>query len=456
MLERFLRVSRRAVFGAAVAGALTVGAAGATTFHRLAVTQTTGSEGATTYLQTGASSSALQGEVGSSSANTSIKIPFGLLGEYDASGNTFGIGTLGISTTGYGVAAESFGGSPSLIALAGGTTAAINAVSSAASNGYPFESDADNGADGADIYSAGGTGIFVSTKDSTGNDSSQGIDVMNESLYSSAIAANNFQASPPPELDAGGGVYTSAIGPGVFARSSYDPPLSGEMDCGIYNDSRGADNGLEGQTCAGLYLVQSTTAGWPILIYNSSSQTYPFYVDADGNVTISGSLTQNASAKQRTVGTDELAYTAKQTENTIEDFGTAQLRNGGADVPLQADFRATMNLSKPYMVFLTPHGDNRGLYVASTSPQGFSIRESQGGRSTLAFDYRIVARPAGAESARLPREAHLARSAPHRVLGTPMSLAAMHTWELNRPQSHPKAHNPRRHAPTSLWSIPRR
>jgi hypothetical protein len=456
MLDRFSRVSRRAAFGVAVAATLTVGAAGAATFHRLAVTQTTGSEGATTYLQTGASSSALQGEVGSSSANTSIKIPFGLLGEYDPSGNTFGIGTLGISSTGYGVAAESFGGSPSLISLAGGTGAAINAVSSASSNGYPFESDAENTADGADIYAANGTAVYASASDPTENDSGQGVYAQNESINASAVAANNYQASPPPEIDYGGGVYSSAVGPGVFAESSYDPALSGEMDCDAYNDSRGAENGLGGQICAGLYLVQSTTSGWPILVYNSSTQSYPFYVDADGNLTLAGSLTESSAAKQRTAGTDELAYTAKQTENTIEDFGTAQLRNGGADVPLQADFRATMNLSKPYMVFLTPHGDNRGLYVASTSPQGFSIRESQGGRSTLAFDYRIVARPAGAESARLPRETHLAGPVPRRVIGHPMSLAALRTWERNRPQSHRKAHNPRRHAPASLLTIPRR
>ena len=46
--------------------------------------------------------------------------------------------------------------------------------------------------------------------------------------------------------------------------------------------------------------------------------------------------------------------------------------------------------------------DTRGLYVSLKTPSGFEVREAQGGRSSLPFDYRIVARPLDAANDRLP------------------------------------------------------
>jgi hypothetical protein len=48
-----------------------------------------------------------------------------------------------------------------------------------------------------------------------------------------------------------------------------------------------------------------------------------------------------------------------------------------------------------YRVVVTPDGDTRGLYVAAKTPTGFTARESQGGHSTVTFDYRIVATQLG-------------------------------------------------------------
>jgi hypothetical protein len=55
-----------------------------------------------------------------------------------------------------------------------------------------------------------------------------------------------------------------------------------------------------------------------------------------------------------------------------------------------------------YLVFVTPEGDNRGLYVTQKSANGFAVHESQGGHSSLAFSYRIVAKPFGNQIPRLP------------------------------------------------------
>ena len=81
-------------------------------------------------------------------------------------------------------------------------------------------------------------------------------------------------------------------------------------------------------------------------------------------------------------------------------------RRMATNVRFDADFVSTLDFSSGYQVFLTPSGDNRGLYVASKYQAGFVVRESEGGRSTITFDYRVVGHPVGSTDARLP-EVHL-------------------------------------------------
>jgi len=43
-------------------------------------------------------------------------------------------------------------------------------------------------------------------------------------------------------------------------------------------------------------------------------------------------------------------------------------------------------------VFVTPEGDCRGLYVHRKRSSSFEVRELAGGKSSIAFSYRIVGR----------------------------------------------------------------
>jgi hypothetical protein len=95
------------------------------------------------------------------------------------------------------------------------------------------------------------------------------------------------------------------------------------------------------------------------------------------------------------------AYNSAATRAQIEDVGSAQLVGGRTTVRIDRALAQTIDFSSAYHVFLTPDGD-ASLYVAQKTPGGFVVRETHGGRSTLSFDYRIVARPVGASSARLP------------------------------------------------------
>jgi hypothetical protein len=50
---------------------------------------------------------------------------------------------------------------------------------------------------------------------------------------------------------------------------------------------------------------------------------------------------------------------------------------------------------------LTPKGDCKGLYVSNESADSFEVHELGGGTSSVAFDYRIVAKRNGYENVRL-------------------------------------------------------
>ena len=86
----------------------------------------------------------------------------------------------------------------------------------------------------------------------------------------------------------------------------------------------------------------------------------------------------------------------------MEDFGEAQMVNGEARVALDPAFANVIDEGSNYLVFLTPEGDCKGLFLASKSRTGFDVRELQGGHASIGFEYRIVAKPVGDRSVRLP------------------------------------------------------
>ena len=94
-------------------------------------------------------------------------------------------------------------------------------------------------------------------------------------------------------------------------------------------------------------------------------------------------------------------YSMQSPENWFEDFGSGALSNGAATVKLDPTFTQTVNTETEYHVFLTPNGDSKGLYVSQKTATSFEVREQGGGASSVAFDYRIVAKRVGYEKIRL-------------------------------------------------------
>lgn len=125
-----------------------------------------------------------------------------------------------------------------------------------------------------------------------------------------------------------------------------------------------------------------------------------------GPVVTWGPLVNFAGPKSAAVphadGSHRLLYCMESPESWFEDFGEAKLVKGKAAVKIDKDF-AGVAKTDAYHVFLSPYGESNGLYVSRRNRNGFEVREQSGGRNTLTFSYRVVARRKDVPTERLPK-----------------------------------------------------
>jgi hypothetical protein len=183
---------------------------------------------------------------------------------------------------------------------------------------------------------------------------------------------------------------------------------------GVWGDTAsnaGGAAGLVGTADDGraIYLENNSPSGVPtaFMRQDASGQlalvagglTAACTIDTNGHENCPGNFSTTASVNS---GKRQVAlYSVESPQNWFEDFGSGQLAGGTASVTLEGTFAQTVNASSEYHVFLTPEGDCRGLYVSKKTPAGFEVRELGGGRSNVAFDYRIVAMRRGFEGIRM-------------------------------------------------------
>ena len=345
---------------------------------------------------------------------------------------TFGTGVSGVAAGGNGVygatASNSFA---AIVANNGGTTTGVGLQASAPGNviigtattaigngvqGFTAAGIADMsgvaGVMGVDQGSAGGTfGVAGS--------STNGLGVAGTSTNNYGVegSSTNFV-----------GVFGTASGnTGVLGTSTSGDGVKGSTHSGI--GVRGVSdiaNGVLAQSsataapspspgcCASIaaLLVKNTAVnGAPLIIAQGNSGDV-MSLDNSGNLILKGTSSPMGSplvVHRSTLGRDVITYSGHQSVPSIEDFGEVQLVSGQAYVRLDPTFAAMLDPRVNYLVFITPLGDNRGLYVSQRSLHGFAVRESQGGRATLAFDYRIVAKPLDSNARRLPLIQPIAR-----------------------------------------------
>jgi hypothetical protein len=124
-----------------------------------------------------------------------------------------------------------------------------------------------------------------------------------------------------------------------------------------------------------------------------------FDVDTKGDTFAAGS--KSAVVPLRSGEMVEL-FSMESPEVWFEDFGSGRLAGGATTISLDPRFTQTVNLPLGYHVFLTPKGDCKGLFVTGETDDGFEVRELGGGKSSVEFDYRIVAHRNAYEAKRLP------------------------------------------------------
>ena len=202
---------------------------------------------------------------------------------------------------------------------------------------------------------------------------------------------------------------------GLFGASASGTGAFGGSDTGIgvYANSN-ADTGLFstapakavwGRTTTGIGVFGQAT-GNGTGVYGAAPAPGGFAGFFEGNVVVQGAFAVVGGPKNALVahpdGSYRRMYCQESPEAMFEDFGTAKLVNGRAEVKLDPDFAAVVE-NGAYLVYVTPLGDSRGLYVASRSATSFEVREQQGGTTTLEFAYRIVAKRKDLQNGRLEK-----------------------------------------------------
>jgi hypothetical protein len=290
---------------------------------------------------------------------------FGLFGQ-----SSTGAGIYGQSTLSYGVEAIS-GSNDALHAV----STDGNAISASTTNGYAIYASTSNG-----------TALSVSSANGVGADFSGA---------TSGIVIHSPSSSAYPLVVHSLGDYIALLVNGngnvsVSPNSGTALTLEEPFGDGLFTYASGNGAVIEGAD--GVVARAPTGTGTFPIIAQDFSNNDVFYVDGNGDVFYHGSLNQFARTRG---GQHAMAFGSNATTPSLEDVGSAQLVNGQALVPLDPTFAQAIDLRTPYHVFLTPDGDTRGLYVASKGRDAFVVRETQNGRGTLAFDYRIVATALG-------------------------------------------------------------
>ena len=262
--------------------------------------------------------------------------------------STNGMGVEGLGTTGvYGQ-----GGS---IGLYGSTpSGGVSAV-------YALGASAD----GAQIFSDSGRGIFAQNGCGGG-------------------CVNNNPAFEAVSNAAGEGVdaFTSGQLAGRFENNGSSPQGDGLETYGQY---------------IGLISRAPASGGYPYVATDLNNNDL-FFIDGGGNVFYHGTLNNFLRTRD---GNLAETFGATSTTPSIEDNGTARLTMGIAQIALNPAFARSIDGQRPYQVMLTPDGDTRGLYVVQKTLTSFTVREVQGGRSSIAFDYHVYATRLGYANQRM-------------------------------------------------------
>ncbi|HLJ84748.1 MAG TPA: hypothetical protein VKT51_11285 [Candidatus Eremiobacteraceae bacterium] len=334
-----------------------------------------------------------------------------------------GTGVSGVATTGTGVSGVSTSGT----GLVGTSTSGTGLYASSSGLAAETQSSGNSGIGLeaiSNVSATNGTGI-LSYANGTGGVgvSANGASFGLQATGVTGVQAQGGNSGSAFEADSNGGLFYTGYLNGTlnyvvdrFGNVESNGGLSGanasfnETGGGVptlsAGNPEGAINAVTTDPSSATGAVRFFTQGGPFMQgYNGS--TLEFTADGAGNIFMNGLIYTGGGCSSGCIAHGPVqkrvvSYTPRESQPTMEDFGEGQLVNGVAHVALDPAFANVMNQNASYLVFAMPEGDCNGLFIAAKSKTGFDVRELRGGHSTLSFEYRIVAKPFGDHSARLP------------------------------------------------------
>jgi len=148
----------------------------------------------------------------------------------------------------------------------------------------------------------------------------------------------------------------------------------------------------------GVYGSANVSTGTAYGVYGRTLSPSGYGVYYEGGLGGSGAMRTIVRTSQGPTAIEAVTATG----NWIEDFGEGQLVNGRCHVELDPLFLETVTIdeSNPMKVFVELCGNCKGVYVEKGFSH-FDVVELQNGRSSITFDYRVVAKRKGFEDNRL-------------------------------------------------------
>lgn len=213
---------------------------------------------------------------------------------------------------------------------------------------------------------------------------------------------------------------STGSGNGVIGQSPQRNGVQGNSSSpfasGVYGENDGGGYGIAGRTRSGNRYIAAVLGesggtapdGFATGVYGYSENGYgglfetgqagsgaPFA--ASGGLRVIGPIVKSSGEYSEALphpdGSQRLLYAPLSPESWYEDIGRAELVEGQAEVELDSDFVAVLDIDDDsYHVFLTAEVETGMLYVSSRDARAFTVREQQGGTSSATFSYRVVAK----------------------------------------------------------------
>jgi hypothetical protein len=286
------------------------------------------------------------------------------------------------------------------------TSATDTSISDTRASGTALSLTCTAGTNGWGLFAEGsGYGVIA---DSTSNTPSFGAGVLGGAYNSTPYGVWGFDG-------------TAAGNIGVFGQSTKGTGVRGVSESGVgvyglvpstsnantiaiyaenYSTYAGPGPGAGGFAIYGLCakghgLVGATaTAGAAAVVGATNGVAGAYAAAFYGPVVVGGAFTVIGGPKSAAVphpdGTHRRLYCMESPESWFEDFGKGELACGRADVTIDPDFAAVVDLND-YHVFLTAYDGDHGLHVLNQTPEGFTV-QAKDVHANGRFSWRAVAK----------------------------------------------------------------